>query len=100
MKDRLSAIAVAIYHGAIPRVSKPERASNIFCGKKQTADQFGIIGGQIIERLNMDFGDDENMHRCNGVNVMEGKNFVGAQDLFRWDAFCGNFAKDAIFVVE
>lgn len=75
---------------------QPQLASNVFGGVKEFGDDIVVIGLQVGDGLNVDFGDYQNMHRGLGMDVFEGLNFVVLKDNLRLNfTFC-DFTEDTL----
>ena len=76
---------------------KPSLLGDFGCQKRQPSHQRAIFFGEIVERRNVLFGDDENVGGRLRVQVLEGVKLSVLVDLLARNSATGYLAEDAFW---
>jgi hypothetical protein len=100
MEDDLTRLLFCVEDDPVAALFYPHFSGDGFGFGKDMADDFLIIFGEVIESCEMVFGDEQDVNRCLGIDILEGKDvFVFIDDSCR-NFFPYDLAKDAALRVH
>ncbi len=96
MNDRLSSVPAGVGHHPIARSGDPFLIGYLGRGLKETAQKGLIPRPGLAQGADMPFGDDQDMNRGLGVEVLEGQDLLILQDHLRRDLAGSDFAENTV----
>ena len=96
VENGLPGIGSGVKYQPVTTFIDPEFFSQQPGGVKQLAKDRRILGRHFVERAEMFFGDDQDMNRCDGVNILKSQDFFILVYLIGRDMALGNLTKNAV----
>ncbi len=96
MPDALAGAGVAIKHRAVAEIGDAVIGGQLLRGQEELADEGGMRGLKIIQRCQVEAGNDQQVRGCLGVKVGKGNTMLILIKKMGRNFTSGNFAENTI----
>ena len=100
VENALSASCASVDNQTVATFADPLREGNLASGEQQLPKQAALLGGNLVQRGDVNFGDDENMHRGEWMRVLNGDGLLILIKNGGGQAMGDDLAKRAIFHIQ